>query len=155
MPGSWQRYYRRRGNTTREEVESYQAAELLPPLAKLAPPATVIEKSGYSAFVEPHLRKFKLIIPGSETGACVLATVLGAVDLGYRVILVRERSAVHPTKAMTPSCKGIFAATTMTIRSKHSILRLANYKCWPVAITGTALSSHPREHRAQIEIYPS
>jgi nicotinamidase-related amidase len=31
-----------------------------------------------------------LIVTGSETDICVLATVLGAVDLGYRVILVRD-----------------------------------------------------------------
>jgi len=29
--------------------------ELLPPLAKLCPPATVIDKTRYSAFAEPHL----------------------------------------------------------------------------------------------------
>ena len=31
-----------------------------------------------------------LIITGSETDVCVLATVLGAVDLGYWVIVVRD-----------------------------------------------------------------
>ena len=31
-----------------------------------------------------------LIVTGSETDVCVLATVLDAVDLGYRVILVRD-----------------------------------------------------------------
>jgi len=31
-----------------------------------------------------------LVITGSETDVCVLATVLGAVDLGYRVIVVRD-----------------------------------------------------------------
>ena len=31
-----------------------------------------------------------LIISGSETDVCVLATVLSAVDLGYRVIVVRD-----------------------------------------------------------------
>ena len=31
-----------------------------------------------------------LIISGSETDVCVLATVLAAVDLGYRVILVND-----------------------------------------------------------------
>jgi nicotinamidase-related amidase len=29
-------------------------------------------------------------VTGSETDVCVLSTVLGAVDLGYRVILVRD-----------------------------------------------------------------
>ena len=31
-----------------------------------------------------------LIVSGSETDVCVLATVLGAVDIGYRVIVVRD-----------------------------------------------------------------
>jgi nicotinamidase-related amidase len=40
-----------------------------------------------------HLRRRGadgLIVTGSETDVCVLATLLGAVDLGYRVILVRD-----------------------------------------------------------------
>jgi nicotinamidase-related amidase len=31
-----------------------------------------------------------LIVTGSETDVCVLATVLGAVDLGYRVVVVTD-----------------------------------------------------------------
>jgi nicotinamidase-related amidase len=31
-----------------------------------------------------------LIVTGSETDVCVLSTVMSAVDLGYRVILVRD-----------------------------------------------------------------
>ena len=31
-----------------------------------------------------------LLITGSETDVCVLASVLGAVDCGYRVIVVRD-----------------------------------------------------------------
>ena len=51
----------------------------------------------YGNFAEPNLlsrlqaRKADgPIVNGSETDVCVLATVLGAVDLGYRVILIRE-----------------------------------------------------------------
>jgi nicotinamidase-related amidase len=57
----------------------------------------VIDKTRYSAFAEPqllqHLRERGadgLIVTGSETDVCVLGTVLGAVDLGYRVIVVRD-----------------------------------------------------------------
>jgi nicotinamidase-related amidase len=71
--------------------------ELMPPLAALCPPATVIDKTKYSGFAGPgllaHLRARQgdaLIVSGSETDLCVLATVLGAVDLGYRVIVVRD-----------------------------------------------------------------
>jgi nicotinamidase-related amidase len=31
-----------------------------------------------------------LIVTGAETDVCVLAMVLGAVDLGYRVIIVSD-----------------------------------------------------------------
>ena len=40
-----------------------------------------------------HLRQRQadaLIVSGSETDVCVLATVLDAVDIGYRVIVVRD-----------------------------------------------------------------
>ena len=58
---------------------------------------SVIDKTRYSAFAEPrlieHLRQREadaLIVSGSETDVCVLATVLDAVDIGYRVIVVRD-----------------------------------------------------------------
>lgn len=96
MPGMWRRYYERWRDATRERLELH-LLELLPELARLAPPATVIDKTRYSAFAEPYLLSHLrdrgadgLIITGSETDMCVLATVLGAVDLGYRVIVVRD-----------------------------------------------------------------
>ena len=96
MPGMWQRYYTRWRVATRENLD-LSLLELMPPLAALCPPAIVIDKTRYSAFAEPtllaHLREREagaLIVSGSETDVCVLATVLDAVDLGYRVILVRD-----------------------------------------------------------------
>jgi nicotinamidase-related amidase len=96
MPGMWQRYYTRWRAATRECL-NLDLLELMPPLAALCPPATVIDKTRYSGFAEPkllaHLREREadaLIISGSETDVCVLATALSAVDLGYRVIVVRD-----------------------------------------------------------------
>jgi nicotinamidase-related amidase len=96
MPGMWQCYYTQWREATRECLEP-RLLELLPPLARLSPPATVIDKSRYSAFAGSqllaHLQARKadgIIITGSETDVCILATVLAAVDLGYRVILVRD-----------------------------------------------------------------
>ena len=89
LPGMWQRYYTRWRLATRECL-NLDLLELMPPLAALCPPATVIDKTRYSGFAEPkllaHLREREadaLIISGSETDVCVLATVLSAVDLGY------------------------------------------------------------------------
>jgi nicotinamidase-related amidase len=96
MPGTWRTYYEKWRETTREHLDP-RLLDLMPPLARLAPPALVIDKSRYSAFAEgrvhAHLRHRgadALIVTGSETDVCVLATVLGAVDHGYRVILVRD-----------------------------------------------------------------
>jgi nicotinamidase-related amidase len=96
LPGMWQRYYARWKEAAREHLDP-ALLELLPALAKLCPPATVINKTRYSAFAEPELlsrlqarEADGLIVTGSETDVCVLATVLGAVDLGYRVVLVRD-----------------------------------------------------------------
>ena len=96
MPGMWQRYYTRWRVATRECLD-LQLLELMPPLAALCPPATVIDKTRYSALAEPklaeHLRQREadaLIVSGSETDVCVLATVLDAIDIGYRVIVVRD-----------------------------------------------------------------
>ena len=92
----WQRYYRKWRETTREHIDP-DLLDLLPELKRLAPPATIIDRTRYSAFTEPqlltHLRERAidtLIVTGSETDVCVLATVLGAVDRGFRVIIVTD-----------------------------------------------------------------
>ncbi len=96
MPGTWQIYYRRWRNATRAELDP-RLLDLVPPLVALAPPATVIDKTRYSGFIGSELQAHLvarsadgLIVTGSETDVCVLATVLNAVDLGWRVILVRD-----------------------------------------------------------------
>jgi nicotinamidase-related amidase len=96
MPGMWQRYYRRWRVATRETLDLHLAG-VDAVSGGLCPPSTIIDKTRYSAFAEPrmieHLRRREadaLIVSGSETDVCVLATVLDAVDIGYRVIVVRD-----------------------------------------------------------------
>lgn len=96
MPGSWQRYYERWRHMTRSRLDP-SLIELVPPLAELVPPAAVIDKHRYSPFAESALpgllrkrRADSLVITGAETDVCVLATVMDAVDLGYRVVLARD-----------------------------------------------------------------
>jgi nicotinamidase-related amidase len=79
------------------EVLPPELLELMPLLAALCPPATIIDKTRYSAFAEPelitHLRRREadtLIVSRSETDVCVLATVLDAVDIRYLVVVVRD-----------------------------------------------------------------
>lgn len=96
MPGAWRHYYARWRSATRACIDP-RLLDLLPALARYCPPAKLINKTRYSAFfgseLLAHLREHEadgLIITGSETDMCVLATVLSAVDLGYRVVLVRD-----------------------------------------------------------------
>jgi nicotinamidase-related amidase len=96
LPGSWRRYYRRWADLTLERIER-RLLELVPPLGRLAPPAAIIDKRHYSPFAEPALIRLlrergveSLVITGAETDVCVLAAVMDAVDLGYRVVLARD-----------------------------------------------------------------
>lgn len=96
MPGTWQHYYRRWHEVTLEKLDPAML-ELVPPLADLASRARVVDKPTYSAFATSDLTLLlheqgvdTLIVTGAETDVCVLATVLGAVDRGYRVIVVTD-----------------------------------------------------------------
>jgi nicotinamidase-related amidase len=78
---------------TREFLDP-RLLELMEPLCGFAPPARVFDKAVYSAFGSGRLRQYlrvrqasTLIVTGGETDVCVLATVLAAIDLGYRVML--------------------------------------------------------------------
>jgi nicotinamidase-related amidase len=94
--GTWGRYYQRWASMTLDRLPDGEI-NLVAPLAKIAPPIEVIDKIVYSPWVNPVLeqrlrerRCETVVITGGETDICVLATVLGAVDRGYRVIVVED-----------------------------------------------------------------
>jgi nicotinamidase-related amidase len=72
-------------------------------VAELAPRPgidRVVDKATYSLFeCEAGIRALEatgadtLLVSGGETDVCVLATLLGAVDRGYRVVLVTDAVA--------------------------------------------------------------
>ncbi|MCV2449219.1 MULTISPECIES: cysteine hydrolase family protein [Paracoccus] len=95
-PGSWARYYAGWPGMLRENLDR-SWLDLLPELARHTPPARVVDKAVYSPWHDGSLHRFlrgagisALLVSGGETDVCVLATVLGAVDLGYRVVLVAD-----------------------------------------------------------------
>lgn len=104
--GVWQRYYRRWNALTLEHLDE-SLVELLPELERYAPPARVVDKVIYSPWLGSDLyQKLRaasvdtLIISGGETDVCVLDTVLGAVNGGFRVVIATDalcssRNATH------------------------------------------------------------
>lgn len=94
--GTWKRYYQKWESLTLDSLEP-STLELVPTLARLVPPARAIDKRGYSPWSEEHLHALlaargthTVVITGGETDVCVLATVLGAIDLGFRVIVAAD-----------------------------------------------------------------
>ncbi|KKB12738.1 cysteine hydrolase [Devosia geojensis] len=91
--GAWQAYYRDWEAMTRERLTP-GLIDLCTPLARHVPPAHVVDKSVYSPWLETNLHRAlrarnveTLVITGGETEVCVSATVLGAIDHGYSVVL--------------------------------------------------------------------
>jgi nicotinamidase-related amidase len=94
--GTWRRYWERWASMTLEALPP-DAVELIPALARFAPPAEVVDKWVYSPWVDSDLHERlqargidTLVISGAETDVCVLAGVLGAVDRGYRVVVATD-----------------------------------------------------------------
>jgi nicotinamidase-related amidase len=94
--GTWKRYYEHWSSMTLQIIGS-EMAELLPDLAAFVPPAQVVDKRVYSPWTEGNLDRMlsaslvnTLVVTGTETDICVLATVFGAVDRGYRVVVVTD-----------------------------------------------------------------
>lgn len=95
-PGQWQSYFHRWRQATRRYLPP-SGLELVPALSEFVPPAVIIDKPAYSAFSNAGLASLLIeknvgavVVTGAETDVCVLSTVLSAVDLGFRVVIVED-----------------------------------------------------------------
>lgn len=95
-PGRWQGYFTKWKTATRANLGP-RDLDLVPTLSRYVPPALVVDKPAYSAFYSSHLADLlvekhvgTVVITGAETDVCVLSTVLSAVDLGFRVVIVED-----------------------------------------------------------------
>ncbi|HEY8361118.1 MAG TPA: cysteine hydrolase [Ramlibacter sp.] len=93
--GTWRRYYDRWSSMTLDHLDP-ELVDILPELQKFVPPAQLEDKmilSPWARSLDERLRASgidTLIISGAETEVCVLAAVMGAIDRGYRVIIVSD-----------------------------------------------------------------
>jgi nicotinamidase-related amidase len=97
--GRWRAYYEKWHDVTLDAIDP-ALIDLVPALQKFLPPAQQFDRATYSAFADGRLHATlqshginTLIISGSETDVCVLATVLAAVDHGYRTVVVSDALA--------------------------------------------------------------
>ena len=82
----WRHYYERWGSMTIDQLGP-EMIGLVPDLSKFVPPARTYDKHVYSPWTGTDLHQQlrgagidTVIITGGETDACVLATMLGAID---------------------------------------------------------------------------
>lgn len=94
--GTWRAYWDRWASMTTETL-GLEMTNLAGPLRRFVPPGQLVDKRLYSPWIDTDLDARlrdagvdTVIITGAETDVCVLAAVLGAVDLGYRIIVVTD-----------------------------------------------------------------
>ncbi|WP_421999287.1 cysteine hydrolase family protein [Reyranella sp.] len=114
--GAWRDFYGAWPNMTRERLEP-ALLDLVPSLARLVPPARLLDKPANSAFSRTGLAAAlrrrgvdTLIVTGGETDVCVLATVMAAIDLGFRIVL--------PTDALCSTRDGTHDALLKLYRER-------------------------------------
>lgn len=94
--GAWQLYYRRWSEMMLEKLPECMV-DIIPALREAAPMVGVFDKSTYSPWIDGRLHRqlqeehvTTLVVTAGETDVCILATVLGAVDLGYQVVILSD-----------------------------------------------------------------
>ncbi|WP_113176965.1 isochorismatase family cysteine hydrolase [Rhizobium sp.] len=130
--GRWKDYYRRWSSVTLDELD-VGMLDLVAPLAAIARPGSIVDKETYSIFGSPAFAERlqgsdidTLIFSGVETDVCVYASVLDAVDAGYRVILAKDALASGDMKAHAMVIDILAARLTeqIEILSTETILNL-------------------------------
>ena len=94
--GTWRRYFERWAAMTLSRLPP-GLIDLVPPLDRFVPPARLLDKPIYSPWLSTALQTYlrrsgidTLIVSGGETEVCVLATVMGAIDYGHRVVIATD-----------------------------------------------------------------
>ncbi|MBY2949920.1 cysteine hydrolase family protein [Rhizobium leguminosarum] len=131
MHGMWRSYYEKWDTMTLERLGP-DMVDLVPSLKALVPPARIFDKMTYSPWTTGELHRVlagegvqTLAISGGETDVCVLAAALGAIDLGYRVILLKDAvcSGADDTHDASLELLGDRFSVQLEISSTEDVLR--------------------------------
>jgi nicotinamidase-related amidase len=125
--GQWKRFYADAEGMLCGNMDP-SMMDLLPELKRFCPPAKIIDRKVYSAMASSGLRELlveqsidTLVITGFETDVCVLATVLTAIDLGFRIVLIRDALASSNTAGEKAAMDGIFSRFDQQIEVIDSV----------------------------------
>ena len=131
MPGMWRTYYEKWDMMTLERLGS-EMVDLVPSLKAMVPPARIFDKMTYSPWTSGELHRVltgegveTLASSGGETDVCVLAAAIGAIDLGYRVVLLKDAvcSAADDTHDASLELLGDRFSVQLEITSTEDFLR--------------------------------
>ncbi|CAN5331211.1 cysteine hydrolase [soil metagenome] len=112
--GQWRIYYERWASLLSANLKP-ELFDLVPALRHFVPPAAIVDKYAHSAFEAPdfqsvldRLQADTIVFTGVETDVCVLATLLTAIDRGYRCILIADAIASSAPGSHAASMEFIF-----------------------------------------------
>jgi nicotinamidase-related amidase len=110
----WRRFYGESPSMLADNLNPEQL-RLVAELRRFVPPAAVVDRYVFSAFAAPSLSlrleelgATTIIFSGVESDVCLLATVLSAIDRGYRVIIVRDAVASSKSSGHQAVMEGVF-----------------------------------------------
>lgn len=125
--GAWQAYYRKWATMTQERIAP-ELLELVPSLSPYVTANNCVDKRVYSPWYKPNLIQMlratgadTVIVTGGETDVCVAATVVGAIDHGFRVVVPIDAvfgSADETHEAMLRIFESRFALQLTTCKTQ-------------------------------------
>jgi nicotinamidase-related amidase len=132
--GHWRPYYERYSDVLATRLPEDMFG-ILKEFRRFVPPAVEIDKVTYNAFETPEFGKTlerwgtkALVFSGVETDVCVLGTLMGAVDRGYRVVVATDAVASGNPKAHQAALEIVFTRYEMQIEVADTDMILANWK---------------------------
>lgn len=139
--GQWRRFYADTPSMLAARLPP-EAFEIVPPLRAYVPPAAVVDRYVYSVFASSRLREIladrrpdTLIISGVEVDVCVLASLIDAIDFGYRVIVLKDGVAGSRADGEAAVLKGLLPRFEQQVELVETEVLLRNWRTVEVSAT--------------------
>ncbi len=139
--GQWRRFYADTPSMLASRLPP-EVFEIVPALRAYVPPATVVDRFVYSVFASSRLREIlydrrpdTLIISGVEVDVCVLASLIDAIDFGYRVIVLKDGVAGSRADGEAAMLKGLLPRFEQQVELVETEVLLRNWRTVEVSAT--------------------